>query len=63
MGESEDPDNTMSTEYPGKSSTREGLRLNTVFSLSGDPSTKVSFLEVEIGGKIVRPDKSPTLLC
>lgn len=63
LGESEDPDNTMSTEYPGKSSTREGLRLKTVFSLSRDPSPKVSFLEVEIGGKIVRPDKSPTLLC
>lgn len=62
LEESEDPINTMSTEQPGKSSTREGLRLNTGFT---DPLPKMSFfLGVEMGGRMVRPDKFPPLqLC
>ncbi len=55
FGESEDPVSTMSTEQPGKSSTREGLRWNTGFSLpeeSKDPRPRMSFfLGAEMGGR------------
>lgn len=64
LGEFEDPVKTMSTEEPGKSSTREGLRLNTVFSLpegTTSPWPRTSFLAVVMGGKTVRPDKFPVL--
>jgi len=46
LGESEDPVSTMSTEQPGHSSKRDGLRLNTGFSLleeSTDPRLWTSF--------------------
>lgn len=55
----------MSTEQPGKSSAREGMRLNTGFSLEEytDPLPKESFfLGVKMGGRMVRPDKFPPLL-
>lgn len=52
LGESEDPVSTMSTEHPGKSSTRGGLTLNK------DLRPEMSFfLGAEIGGRTVRPEK------
>lgn len=62
LGESKDPDSTMSMENPGKSSTRDGLRLNTALSLSEEPSPKESFLDTGIDGRTVRPERSPTLV-
>lgn len=55
----------MSTEQPGKSSKREGLRLKTGFSLREECTDlwpRMSFiLGAEIGGRTVRPDKLPSL--
>ena len=57
--ESEDPVSTMSAEQPGKSSTREGMRLNAGLSLeSRDPRFWTSFfLGSEMGGRTGRPGK------
>lgn len=63
LGESAEPDSTMSMEHPGKSSTRDGLRLNTALSLRAASSPRESFLHTGIGGRTVRPDRSPTLVC
>lgn len=63
LGESADPDSTMSTEHPGKSSTRDGLRLKTALSLRAESSARESFLETGIGGRTMWPDRSPTLVC
>lgn len=65
LGESEDPVSTMSTEQPGNSSTREGLRLNTGLSVGEDvrdprPGTSF-FLGVDIGGRKDRLDESSPL--
>jgi len=61
LGESDDPESTMSTEPPGASSTREGLRANTSSPSLEEglaPRLQTPFLlEAEMGGRTERPDK------
>ena len=51
LGVSDDPVRTTSADWPGKSSRRQGLRLNTGFSLGEERRDPLPVLPVVMGGR------------